>query len=252
MIYTSYFANMKNINGLKTVSIARNTPIGVKVDAELKALAPSAELLQNYKNGSINEAEYRYKFEEQLAELDPYDFEETLDNSVLLCFEKEGDFCHRHLVAEWFKAHGIEISEIGKGALPNKETNKSRNFQVEFEEELNTKICEENGNKIFVFGDNLLKKGMAGQAVIRNMPNAYGIPTKRAPSMHQNSFFSDKADEMDSVVSALRKLYVIAQKTGRTVVFPYNGLGTGLAEMDVHSPKIFEKMNTIIKEFFIK
>ena len=56
---------------------------------------------------------------------------------------------------------------------------------------------------------------------------------------------------MDAVVNSLRKLYSIANHTGRTVVFPFDGIGTGLAEMDVHSPMIFEKMNNLIKDFFI-
>lgn len=33
---------------------------------------------------------------------------------VLLCHEKEGDFCHRRLVAEWMeKELGIEVAELG-------------------------------------------------------------------------------------------------------------------------------------------
>ncbi len=30
---------------------------------------------------------------------------------VLLCYEKSGDFCHRHLVAEWFREHEIPCEE---------------------------------------------------------------------------------------------------------------------------------------------
>jgi hypothetical protein len=34
---------------------------------------------------------------------------------VLLCHEKEGDFCHRHIVAEWLsKEFNIEVLELGK------------------------------------------------------------------------------------------------------------------------------------------
>lgn len=41
----------------------------------------------------------------------------------------------------------------------------------------------------YIFGDNLMGKGKAGQAIIRGLPNAYGIPTKRMPTMTDGSFF---------------------------------------------------------------
>ncbi len=30
---------------------------------------------------------------------------------VLVCYEKPADFCHRHLVADWMKQHGIQMEE---------------------------------------------------------------------------------------------------------------------------------------------
>ena len=34
------------------------------------------------------------------------------DDCVLLCYEKSGDFCHRHLVANWLSDNlGIEVKE---------------------------------------------------------------------------------------------------------------------------------------------
>lgn len=32
-------------------------------------------------------------------------------NIALICYEKSGDFCHRHIVADWLKASGIEVNE---------------------------------------------------------------------------------------------------------------------------------------------
>ena len=49
--------------------------------------------------------------EEAYAALSDLDVGET----VLLCWEKPGDFCHRRLVADWLeKAIGIKISELGE------------------------------------------------------------------------------------------------------------------------------------------
>ncbi|HHQ2717251.1 TPA: hypothetical protein ACSPMB_003141 [Pseudomonas aeruginosa] len=102
--------------------------------------------------------------------------------------------------------------------------------------------------RIFVFGDNLLRKGTAGQAVIRFEPNAFGVPTKRAPSMERSAFFSDRDDEINAIAIALRQLYRIALTN--TVVFPAAGLGTGLARMAECSPEAYSFMCSILKEHF--
>jgi len=106
-----------------------------------------------------------------------------------------------------------------------------------------------NKDKIFVFGDNLIGQGKGGQAIIRDEKNAFGIPTKRLPSMSEEAFFSDKEDERKAVLSKLRELYKLS-KSGIEIVFPKDGLGTGLAEMHIRSPKLFKEMNDIIFEYW--
>lgn len=108
---------------------------------------------------------------------------------------------------------------------------------------------ETHPDKIFVFGDNLIKKGKGGQAMIRDAQNAFGIPTKRLPSMSQDSFFSDKEEEDLAVLASLRTLYTMSLK-GKEIVFPLDGLGSGLAEMDKRSPILYKKMNNIIKDYW--
>jgi hypothetical protein len=105
-----------------------------------------------------------------------------------------------------------------------------------------------NPDKVFVFGDNLKGYGKAGQAIIRDEPNAFGIPTKRYPSKDEWAYFSDKLDEEKAVTQALRVLYVLAQS--KTIVFPEDGIGTGLARMSKKSPLLFDKMSHVLKRFF--
>lgn len=102
--------------------------------------------------------------------------------------------------------------------------------------------------KVFVFGDNLLRRGTAGQAVIRHEPNAFGIPTKRFPSMKREAFFSDQPGERADVMGALRELYVLGKK--RIIVFPSSGLGTGLAQMAQRSPSIYQEMTHVLRIHF--
>ena len=113
---------------------------------------------------------------------------------------------------------------------------------------LNEITCQKNPDKVFVFGDNLLEKGRAGQAAIRYEPNAFGIPTKVLPSMKVGSFMSDCAEHEEAVMEKLRKLYRLQKDF--IIVFPIQGLGTGFAQLDVRAPKIFNKMNKIIVEHF--
>lgn len=122
---------------------------------------------------------------------------------------------------------------------------------------MNIEICTEhyteqllrsNPDKIFVFGDNMKRYGRRGQAVIREEPNAFGVATKRYPSMDDWAFFSDRRDEFECIVSDLRKLYTLAKR--HTIVFPAAGIGTGLAELEKRSNSVWVKMNTILSSHF--
>lgn len=45
--------------------------------------------------------------------LNPNDILKELgEDAVLLCYEKPGDFCHRHLVSQWLNENGIRCSEL--------------------------------------------------------------------------------------------------------------------------------------------
>ena len=109
-------------------------------------------------------------------------------------------------------------------------------------------LLQANPNKIYVFGDNMKRYGKRGQAIIRNEPNAFGIATKRYPSMDDWAFFSDKEDEFECVVNDLRKLWVLSKS--HVIVFPAAGIGTGLAEMEKRSFDLWSKMNWILKDYF--
>lgn len=114
-----------------------------------------------------------------------------------------------------------------------------------FEEILSVEMCENNPSFLFVFGDNLLKKGKKGQAIIRDCKNAFGVPTKRLPSMEKGSFFTDQRDEIDIVKEKLIFLWE-EHLSGKTIVLPKNMIGSGLARLNENSPYI----NGIISRFY--
>lgn len=99
-----------------------------------------------------------------------------------------------------------------------------------------------NPTHLYVFGDNMEREGFGGQAKeCRMEPNAVGIPTKWSPSMKAEAFFSDK--DFDRVKIDLDiAFHVLSEhlKSGGTVVLPVDGIGTGLANLEIKSPLIFE------------
>lgn len=113
---TSYFAKYKGDNG---VSIAQITPSWY-IGKEYKKLAPKYWILRKYKKGEIDEEQYIELFYKNiLSKLDAttvYNELKSLtgsDDIVLLCYEKSDKFCHRHIVAKWFKEElGIDILEL--------------------------------------------------------------------------------------------------------------------------------------------
>lgn len=116
---------------------------------------------------------------------------------------------------------------------------------IKFAKILNEKLCKSSPEALFVFGDNLLGKGKAGQAIIRDEPNAFGVPTKRFPSMDLNAFFSDKEDEYKVVKEKLIFLWN-QHLSGKMIVLPESRIGTGLAHLEEKSPKI----NALIVRFY--
>lgn len=108
-VYTSYFAKLKKIldEGYFPISITRYPPKGIDV-AELKLFAPSEELLRKIKSDEIDETEYEKIYRKEMERFDFNLVWEGLEqiseingkkDLVLLCYEKSGDFCHRHIFA---------------------------------------------------------------------------------------------------------------------------------------------------------
>ena len=105
-MHTSYFANLRNVTN--PLSISRVTPVWY-YGPEYKTLAPYWNLMMDYKAGVITSEQYTELFNEDvLGRLNALDVWHDIramygDNVTLLCYEKPGDFCHRRLVADWFK-----------------------------------------------------------------------------------------------------------------------------------------------------
>jgi hypothetical protein len=117
-IYTTYFSKIKKLDTEKItpISICLKPVNGWKFP-QYKPLATTWSILSEYKITKDRERFIeRYK-SEVLGHLDPNqvikDLEELAGPNkdiAMVCYEKSGDFCHRHLVAEWLGLNDCELN----------------------------------------------------------------------------------------------------------------------------------------------
>ena len=99
-----------------------------------------------------------------------------------------------------------------------------------------------NPDKLFLFGDNLERRGYGGQAAaMRGEPNAIGIPTKKSPSFAEGAFFTDDEFTLNkaAIDASFSKILKAIEGTYTIVVIPADGLGTGRAQLDKRARRTF-------------
>ena len=121
MIYTSYFARIKNLpKNAIPIAICGGIPDWYK-GFWYKKVAPKYKFFQVWKQTQDNDYYIKHFKEEVLDTLDPHEVVNDLfsfirnypigTDIVLICYEKPEDFCHRHLVADWLNAAGYNVKE---------------------------------------------------------------------------------------------------------------------------------------------
>ena len=99
-------------------------------------------------------------------------------------------------------------------------------------------------NKVFLFGDNtkdrLITKHipMTTQAVIRGLKNSIGIDTKKNRYKNPDSYFSD--DDFETFKIQVDAAIKQAIDSGKIIVLPEDGIGTGKAMLETKAPKLFK------------
>jgi len=139
--YTSYYGNFRNIpQDILCIGISRSFPDYFRTTSipnfmytPRNILAPSAELLAGIKGGTVSEEEYKREYLQSLIETldrkfgscDSY-FQQMEDEFsrpiggvqfkgvAFLCWEKPGQFCHRHILAALMRHYGYEVEEMDR------------------------------------------------------------------------------------------------------------------------------------------
>lgn len=111
-------------------------------------------------------------------------------------------------------------------------------------------------DKVFLFGDNTNDRTNTHyvpsmtQAVIRGLPNAIGIDTKKNRGTGESSYFTD--EDFDTFKAQVDNAIQQALDSGKTIVIPEGGIGTGKAQLQQRAPKLFnylqEQLNRLQQE----
>lgn len=125
-MWTGYLAKLKEYekNGLIPVAICGGIPTWYK-GLWYKKLAPKWSFFNEYKNGTEHKGDIDYyvqHFNDEvlkgmtcrqiMADLRKITgVKNDFSKIILLCYEKPGDFCHRHLVADWLTENGVGCIE---------------------------------------------------------------------------------------------------------------------------------------------
>lgn len=117
-IYTSYFGNHRKLaaSNIKMICVALGKPKYYNAP-QIIEVAPRRYMLddkwtyEEYTNMYLNDV---------LSKVNPQELIQTIQrfsngqDVALCCYEKPGDFCHRHILAKWLtEKTEIEIKEFG-------------------------------------------------------------------------------------------------------------------------------------------
>lgn len=139
MIFTSYFAQIRNFpDNIVPLSISQYPPKWY-TGACTKILAPPPELLFSYKGKEVSDEEYTTVYTKKIVDMLEFgslNLDKIINNTVpitrdglpvkesntnhiaLCCFEKSTDFCHRHILASILNDYQIlNIQELSKETI---------------------------------------------------------------------------------------------------------------------------------------
>lgn len=103
-----------------------------------------------------------------------------------------------------------------------------------------------NPNCLYVFGDNFQRYGLGGQAKeMRGEKNAIGVATLESPGEFWNE---DRVARQCAVLDNDFAPVFEELRIGRTVIFPLDGIGTGLADLRRQSPTTFAYLITKVEQ----
>lgn len=114
---------------------------------------------------------------------------------------------------------------------------------VLFQKIIDREDLRRNAEVLYVFGDNCQRVGFGGQArAMRGEKNAVGVATKYSPAR----CFGDDPAEVEAqnriIDEDMKPLFAHVMRGG-IVIWPADGIGTGLADMPNQAPRTFSYLH---------
>jgi len=110
-------------------------------------------------------------------------------------------------------------------------------------------LCNKYRSRIFVFGDNLERTGVGGQAIIRNCENSFGLRTKKEPTKVPGAYFTDRDYTWFCRIVDYDLINLKDLNKQYPIVLSANGYGTGLAKLPTQAPKCYTYLCKQLNEF---
>lgn len=117
---------------------------------------------------------------------------------------------------------------------------------IEYRKFIIREMLQAEPKKLFVFGDNFARDGYGGQAKeMRDELNSVGIPTKHSPNNYWWAFFDDAYYDfwIEQSTPDWMRLFL----HDGVIVWPEDGIGTGLADLPNRAPKIYAAIKHLEK-----
>lgn len=117
-IFTSYFGNSRKLKeaGVNMICVAIGKPRFIAGIPQMLNVCPTRYMV----SGPCSHDEYLKLYDRILSSQDANQVVKQIEmlsggkDVALCCYEKPGDFCHRHILAKWITENtGIEITEFG-------------------------------------------------------------------------------------------------------------------------------------------
>lgn len=126
-----------------------------------------------------------------------------------------------------------EIMAVVRLCNPSRQVESFMNCRIESIRFITREMVRANRDKLFLFGDNLERRGYGGQAAaMRGEPNAIGIPTKKTPTNKAGAFFTDlefdqNKDAIDAAFAEITN--AVTDSIRAIVIFKRSGYRPGAA-----------------------
>lgn len=113
--------------------------------------------------------------------------------------------------------------------------------------EITREYLRMNPTHIFVFGDNTLREGRGGAAVLRDEPNTLGFITKKRPDKKSSSYYTPQ--EYEDVFVEEMKYLEQAIINNSEKIFLISKLGSGLANKYNIWDKVLKDGLKVLKKY---